>query len=285
MARKMVMPQQLFLGFTLAMLAALVAWRLGWLSGSGALAAFILGGIVCGLGGWAWAILLLSFFLSSSLLSRMKKRQKESLDEKYAKGARRDWGQVLANGGVAGGMVLLHAVFPEAAWPWLAFAGSLAAANADTWATELGVLSNSIPRNIATGRKVERGTSGAISLPGTLSAFAGALLIGLLAAGMWSWAVFHGGLSTADFFLASLGIGLSGVLGSLADSLLGATIQAIFYCPACQKETERHPLHTCGALTRHIRGWRWLNNDWVNLMCTLSGCLSVLAFGLAAALI
>jgi uncharacterized membrane protein len=64
-----------------------------------------------------------------------------------------------------------------------------------------------------------------------------------------------------------------GLLGSLVDSLLGATLQAIYFCPACSKQTEKHPLHTCGAQTAHYRGLQWLNNDWVNFMCTLSGGL------------
>jgi Raf kinase inhibitor-like YbhB/YbcL family protein len=72
-------------------------------------------------------------------------------------------------------------------------------------------------------------------------------------------------------------ITLAGLAGSLVDSLLGATWQAIYYCPACRKETERHPLHTCGTPITLLRGWRWLNNDWVNATCTTSAVLLAFA--------
>jgi uncharacterized membrane protein len=62
-------------------------------------------------------------------------------------------------------------------------------------------------------------------------------------------------------------ITFAGLAGSLFDSFLGATVQAMYYCPADKKETEKHPLHTCGTQTIRIRGWNWLNNDWVNFAC------------------
>ena len=69
---------------------------------------------------------------------------------------------------------------------------------------------------------------------------------------------------------------LAALAGSIFDSLLGATVQAIYFCPKDQKETERHPLHTCGAETVQIRGWSWLGNDWVNFGCGAMGAVLAL---------
>jgi Raf kinase inhibitor-like YbhB/YbcL family protein/uncharacterized protein (TIGR00297 family) len=258
---------QLGLGLLLAALIASLAYRVGSLNRGGAIAAALLGTVVFGLGGLGWAVLLLAFFISSSALTRLFGRRKRELDEKFSKGGQRDAAQVLANGGVAGLFVLLHAVFPAAAWPWAGFAGALAAVNADTWATELGVLSRSVPLMITTRRPVERGTSGGITRAGTFASFGGAFLIGLLAALLWP----GGALDVFTFLTRAGWIGLFGLLGSLLDSTLGATLQVIYFCPACKKETERHPLHTCGTPTTRKRGLGWLDNDWVNAACSLFG--------------
>jgi len=253
------------------MIISLLAYRAHTLSKSGVIAAAVLGTVVFGLGGLNWAALLLAFFISSSGLSRLFKRRKAKFDEKFSKGSRRDSGQVLANGGIAGLFVLLHLFFPEAIWPWLGCAGALAAANADTWATELGVLNPRPPRLLTNWKSVEQGTSGAVSLIGTLAALGGSLFIALIAA--WAWP------ATLVNWLLVGGIGLAGLLGSLMDSIFGATLQAIYYCPACKKETERHPLHICGTNTRQVRGLGWLSNDWVNTACTLAGGLLAVILG------
>jgi uncharacterized protein (TIGR00297 family) len=252
----------LIVGFLLGMLIAFLAWRVLALSSSGALAAALTGGLIFGLGGVPWAVLLLAFFISSSGLSRAFAQKKIGVNEKYAKGSRRDWGQVLANGGLGALLAIIHAVFPSQVWPWLAFAGAMAAVNADTWATELGVLSSKPPRRITNGNLVERGASGGITALGTLAALVGAVLIGGLGGLFSPW-------QEAAFMLGI--IPLAGLLGSLFDSFLGATVQVIYRCPACDKETERHPRHLCGALTVQIRCWSWLNNDWVNFACSVVG--------------
>lgn len=258
--------QFILIGILAAIGVSLLAYFAGSLNLSGALAAAVLGSLVFGAGGLRWAALLVVFFVSSSGFSRLFMRQKRNLDEKFSRGSRRDAVQVLANGGIAGAFVLLHLNIPHAAWPWMAFAGSLAAVNADTWATELGVLSHSQPRLISTGQPVERGTSGGVTLEGTLAALSGSALIALLAV-LLAPAGIPRSIPVFGILL------VSGLAGSLLDSLLGATVQAIYYCPACKKETERHPQHLCGGATSRLRGIPWLGNDWVNLACALSGGL------------
>src|SRR3972149_5199502 len=130
---------QLLLGFLLAILIAFLAYHARSLNKSGALAAALTGTIIFGIGGWQWAILLLTFFITSSILSRAFKKRKQGLDEKFSKGYERDAGQVFGNGGIATLFAALHFFYPEASWPWIGFAASLASVNADTWATELGV--------------------------------------------------------------------------------------------------------------------------------------------------
>jgi uncharacterized protein (TIGR00297 family) len=253
---------QILIGGLLGGIVAYLAYRAKALNRSGAVAAALIGGLVFGLGGLSWAILLLLFFITSSLLSRAFDRRKSSLSEKYAKGSRRDYAQVLANGGLGAFLAIFQAVFPEQNWPWMAYIGAMAAVTADTWATEVGVLSPSLPVLITNGKTVEMGASGGVTLAGYLASLTGALAIGLGASlslplkGVW------------EVWLVAV---VGGLIGATTDSLLGATVQGIYHCPRCEKETESHPVHRCGTPTTRLRGWRWLNNDLVNFFSSVSG--------------
>ena len=256
---------QFLIGFILAIIIAFPAYRVHSLNQSGAFAATVVGTIVFGVGGWKWAVLLLTFFITSSALSRLFKKRKQGLDEKFSKGHERDAGQVFGNGGLATAFVLVHALYPESIIGWIGFAAALAAVNADTWATELGVLNPTPPRMITNLRKrVEKGTSGGVSLFGTFASLLGAAIIALPTA----WFIDKWSLLPLITF--------AGLAGSLFDSLLGATVQAMYYCPTDKKETEKHPLHTCGTQTVHIRGWKRLDNDWVNFACGAFGVVVAL---------
>lgn len=261
---------QLFLGFILAIIVAFAAYKAKSLDKSGAIAATVEGTLIFGLGGLEWAILLLTFFISSSALSKMFKTRKKDLKEKFDKGSQRDAMQVIGNGGLAAIFAALHYFFPDALWVWLGFSAALAAVNADTWATELGVLNPSRPRMITNPKlTVEKGTSGGVSVVGTLAALAGSGLIGLLAA------IFTPNGSFLPIFVL---VTTAGLAGALFDSYLGATVQAIYYCPVCRKETERHPEHLCGNQTKFKRGFGWLSNDWVNFGCAVFAVLVILIF-------
>lgn len=260
--------ESVLLGIILSAGIGLAGWWLGALSASGVAGAVVVGGTTFGCGGWYWGALVVFFFVTSSSLSMFGRRRKADLDPEFAKGGRRDLFQVLANGGWCIPLAVAFYVEPRP-WHFTAFVGVLAAATADTWATELGVLSPLPPRLITTGRRVPAGTSGAISLAGTGAAAAGGALIGMAGGAFWQLAGTTPIFSLALFALMGI---LAGLAGALVDSLLGATVQGIFYCPTCGVETEC-ARHQCGATTEHRRGFPWVGNDLVNLAGTLAGGL------------
>ncbi len=238
------LPQAL-LGVVFAAIIAAAAYRVRALTRSGALAAWGVGAVVFGVGGWTAAGALLAFFVSSTALSRWRKKRKDALG--YEKGGRRDAGQVLANGGVAAACLLLTSFGVKAGM--LLFLAALAAANADTWATEIGSALGGQPFDIRTGRKANAGESGAVSLPGTAAALGGAAVLGLF----------------AGSGVAGLIVMAAGFCGALLDSLLGAAVQAQWRDPLdSSRWTERPQPYP------PERGWPWLGNDWVNVFCTLS---------------
>ena len=261
------MGQQLLIAFLLSVfIVALAYWR-GSLSRSGALSAWLVGTLTFGLGGWRWGVLLGIFFVSSSILSHYKEQEKKAASEKFDKGHRRDFGQVMANGGLGAFVALLSAILPSPLW--LAFfIGVMGTVTADTWATELGTLSKRPPRLITTGKVVEVGTSGGVSILGTAVSATGGFIIGLAA-----------GLLTGQFIWLYTLIGtIGGLSGSLFDSFLGATVQQVYYCGIRQKETEKK-LNPLGEPNEPIRGWAWMNNDMVNMLSSvIGGGLAVLFF-------
>lgn len=257
------------LGFLLSSLISLAAYRRRSLSGSGVVGAVATGTAIVGLGGWAWGGALVYFFISSSFFSHVRAREKATTAaDKFSKGSQRDIMQVAANGGVATLLAVISGSISAGVLQQAleaGYVGAFAAATADTWATELGVLSPQQPRLITTGKRVAPGTSGGVTPLGTAAGALGACSLGLV-----FWAFKRCSPSRAALPVIALG---SGMIGSLVDSLLGATAQAMFYCPVCGKDTERR-VHSCGAETRPLRGLPWFDNDVVNFLATVAGALT-----------
>jgi len=254
-----------------SLLVAVAAWRLGGLTKSGAAAATLVGAcallVSVGVGTF-----LVCWFALATVLSRIgKQRKTQRLRGIVEKGGQRDARQVLANGGVF--CLVLFGVLVSGAGCDLttrcgylmlvAAAGSLAAAGADTWATEIGTMLGGRPYAVRTGERVPAGTSGAVTLPGSLAMVVGAFTLAVLAA-----------LCTVIPFevrsVAAVAIG--GTLGSVADTVIGAWFQERRRCPSCATLTEQL-VHECGATTVRYSGVAGMNNDAVNAGCALVGAL------------
>ncbi|HLB53832.1 MAG TPA: DUF92 domain-containing protein [Gemmatimonadales bacterium] len=235
---------------------ALAAWRAKALTRTGALAAAAVGSLLLAGAGWPGAALLAAFFVPSTLVGRVGLGRLTGAEGREEIRSAR---QVLANGAPAAAGGLAEFIAPGLGL-WIA-AASLAAASADTWATSLGRISARDPILLGTGMRVPRGTSGAVSLPGTVAGLAGATVVAGTAATL---------LHQPALLWAGLGIGFGGML---FDSALGAFAQARFVCPACLVSSERRR-HHCGTPTRLARGWRWLDNDGVNAVTTTVAALA-----------
>jgi uncharacterized membrane protein len=113
------------IGLVAAAAIAITAWRLGWLTAGGALAAIGLG-TVSAAADWRWAVVLVAYFLAASLLTRFRANVKrERMEDRVDKPGARDAVQVLANGGLFGGAALIYLVDPSPLWVAVA-AGALA---------------------------------------------------------------------------------------------------------------------------------------------------------------
>jgi uncharacterized protein (TIGR00297 family) len=243
-------------GLLLAGALAFGARSVRALSRSGAIAALAVGTAAV-IAGWAWAIVLIAFFVTSTALSRFKRGKREArVGRIVEKTDERDAFQVLANGGAFAAAAMVAGATGHPLWAAAAL-GALAAAAADTWATEVGTIVGGLPRSIVSLKPLPPGTSGGVTVPGTLASLAGAAFI--------TGVAYLTGLQPA-----LIAVFVGGVVGSLADSLVGATIQERRWCDGCSEPTERL-LHSCGAVTRVVGGVSGARNDLVNVVCTLVG--------------
>lgn len=271
---------RLAIGLALSAIIGVAAHRRGSLSKSGVAGAILTGTALFGFGGWIPGLLLIAFFVSSSALSHFKQNNatKQCAAEMFEKGGQRDLGQTLANGGAASvfavvmGLAALAGQNAIATFALGGVLGALATVNADTWATELGVLSRARPRLITRlSKTVPPGASGGVTATGTLAALAGAGFIGLVFIVLSA----AQGLALRVDHLAL--VAACGLIGALADSFLGATAQAMFFDDAAGRETEKARGKN-SAPNRFVRGWRWMNNDLVNFLSSLVGALLCAVF-------
>jgi len=255
-------------GLLLGTALALPGTRHRLLSRSGG-AALVVGTVaVWALGGWAWGSSLSLMALACGWIAAWRRAEKAGLPSSMA--ARPlDAGAVLA----------------RIAWPillgWLghmshqdytaAYAGSLAAAVADIWATEVGLLSFTPPRSLLSGRPTRHGMPGAVSSFGTVAGAGAAGLTGLVClVATWLHALLGESLLPKSLLWLPLATLLAGSLAAITDSLLGGAAQALYRCDDCEAFTDR-PVHDCGGQARHLHGWAWMTNEMVDLVASLIG--------------
>jgi len=199
-------------GLALVVLLSLASLLTGKISPAGAL----LGGLItfAMFLGASWMGILLIFLLFSlgTAASWWKRAWKKELGLAQAQGGRRGAVHAFCNAGIAGACGLAAWCF-QSDTAALMMAGSMAAALSDTLSSELGNVYGHRFVDIVSLKPATRGSDGAISLEGSLFGLLGALLIALVVWGVYQQVG------------KSLMVLLAGILGNMADSLLGATWQ------------------------------------------------------------
>jgi len=245
--------KQLIIEYSVITLAITVLifyfYKKNHLSLSGFFSSALMAALILGFGGPKYVLPIAMFFTLSTFLSKIgpKNLQKSK--------SGRTTHQVLANGGVGLILCITNHYYQEEILFYM-FLASIAAANSDTWATEIGKLSKTKPKDIISGRILTHGESGGITYVGLTGSIAGSAIIAIL-----------GFFLKFNFSIIML-IFISGFLGSLLDSILGSTLQGRFISGNGKTITESN------SKNKYLySGLTFINNNTVNLICTISAAL------------
>jgi len=265
--------KQIILSVVIATLLAVRGYRHKSLSLDGAISGWFVG-FLSMLASQRFGFLLIAFFVTSSFLTKRGAKMKQKLEAGYKEGGRRNYVQVLANGGFGTLLACLYlwhfGIAPDhvvdfskdayASFLATAYLGHYACTNGDTWSSEIGILSRQKPRLITTFQIVPAGTNGGMTLNGTLAAAGGGVLIGVVfyVCGLFTVGDSMGSPSEARFVFVGM---LAGLIGSALDSLLGATLQYSGFDSVQQKVVE-----TPSPTTQRISGTAVLDNHGVNFV-------------------
>jgi len=257
-------------GFFLSFVIAGLAYRKKSLSKSGMIAAILLGTLVYGWGHWVFYLFMMFFFMSSLVIRKivtiLYPSAHKALTDHKRKHEARSWIQVLANGGILGIISFVYSFAPS---PFLIFVAalSMAASTSDTWASEIGILSQEKPKSLIRRQIMDKGLSGGVTGLGLWASLGGSALVSLV---FGIFLLFTNGL-LLNTGLAVLLCMIGGFSGSLLDSVLGEFFQAKYR--TLKSEIVEVSDSSTDAL---IHGVAWVDNNFVNFISNLT---IVVSFG------
>ncbi len=252
-----VVPEHLWiLALVLAAFGCAAVRPLRYLTTTGAVAGWLLGMLVAWCFGIAGFATLMITFLITNGVGRLPGRKPSE---------QRSGRQVVANGFAAvGGCVLALAGYADLGLA--VYLGGLSFLGADTVSSELGVRYGGATRKLW-GGAMRDGESGGVTNLGLCVSLLGALIAPVTFGLFHEWDhVVLGAAATA------------GVVGGLLDSVIGATLQ---YRGALEDGTVVETRRVDGKTTKRVTGFRWLDNDAVNLVGGIAaGAIAAGLFGL-----
>jgi len=203
------------IGIVVCALFGIFSYRTDILNRKGSVMSFVLGLLVCFSSGLYW-LLLLIFFVLICYIATIAKKEEKIKRHWSVKESIRGENNVVANGIVP--IVIAVLSFLNRPAMGLCYITAIAAASSDTFASEIGILSDDVYL-ITTIKKTRVGTDGGVSPLGEAAALLGAFIMALL-----GWLlVFQ--LDPAYAFRALFYPTVFGFLGCQIDSLLGAVFE------------------------------------------------------------
>ncbi|MDX9691722.1 MAG: DUF92 domain-containing protein [Acholeplasmataceae bacterium] len=251
----------IIIGLGLSLIIAFLAYKKKSLDLSGFLGAILFGTLIYIFGSYVVWSILISFFISSSLLTKLHEKK----DQERSEG--RNIVQVISNAMIATVFSILYYVTKESFF-MLAAVVSIAASNADTWASEIGILSKGKTYYITNFKVAPKGASGAITVLGTLASFIGALFIAIIFVTLYGLVT---PLTPIEIVSYGFIVTISGFLGCQIDSLLGALLQAKYKGVNSGVITEKKWLPNEKVIL--ASGIAFITNDMVNLISSFGAAL------------
>lgn len=243
-------------------LVCILSYKKKSLTAFGAVIAFCLTRGLYAFGGVVFLAPLFAFFLSLSFVTKLGALEKDKLEKAlYERGGKRDHIQVLANGGAAFIIATIYYLMPG---PQLiiAYFTAFAACNADSWASEIGVMSRKPPFSLIDFKPVQRGMSGGVTVLGLFASLCGAAFI----AGLY-FIFFITAIPLVQLLASCVFITAFGFAGSIIDSLLGATMQPAYINNSTGGLTEIRKIN--GIQNKKVKGFEIFSNDMVNFASSL----------------
>lgn len=251
------------IGFCLAVIIPLLAYFKKSLKLSATIEAFVMI-IIATFASWYLSYLLIFSFILISVIEKILKKKTDNIENQIAKksGGPRDFIQVFVNGGVATLSAILYIITKNDIFIYI-YVISIAESLADSAASSFGIAFGKKVYDICSFKRIENGTSGGISVPGTISAFVLSLILGLI--------TFLFGFCNLTGLIM---ITLCPFIGCIFDSILGSKLQLKNKCVVCGKITEKN-IH-CEKEVKYYKGIKWMNNDVVNGLSNLFASLLTL---------
>lgn len=247
----------IYMGLSLTIL--LLAYKIRSITPDGMVAAFLTSITLYSLGGVWVATSLLVFFILGSIVSKIKNEIKVKAESLQEDSGARTWKQVLANSLPASIIVWLAYIFPENNLILFPAFAVFAAAAADTFSSEIGMMSKGKVFNILTGKAMPGGLSGGVTWLGLGAGLLGSFLLSLFAFPQYGWK-------------GVLYIFILGFLGTIFDSIIGIALQSKYIGPDGQLQDK-----AISPYEMPIKGLKVITNNAVNFislsLVSLSGQL------------